>query len=104
MAGNRAYFWGGPAFRASSSGSGRHRLQERRRMVGGDDAGRGGALEELADGALALVAHVHGEAVHVEVDVLARDVVLHLLRVGADVLARGVRVREGVLHGAADGV
>src|SRR3954453_4409523 len=47
------------------------KLEEGRRHVVADDAGGAGAGEELVDGALALVAQVDGEAVDVEVDVLA---------------------------------
>src|ERR1041385_3443873 len=60
------------------------------------------ATEEAVDRREALVPDVDAVLVHVESDVRSADLVGHLLRERADVLAARFRVREGVLDRGAD--
>src|SRR5258708_174648 len=62
----------------------------------------GGATEEPLDRDEPFVADVDAVLVDVERDVLRADLVRHLLREGADVVAARLRIRERVLDGSAD--
>src|SRR5918996_6193295 len=62
----------------------------------------GGATEQAVDRGEPLVADVDALLVHIERDVGRADLVRHLLRERADVLAARLGMREGVLDRRAD--